>query len=189
MAKLYFNYASMDAGKSIDLLRAAYDYEQSGKSVLLMTSSKDNRSGVGVIATRLAGMQPRQAVAITPGASINELLGNVAVDCVFIDEAQFLDEEQVKQLHRWVHQNNVPVMCYGIRSDFRGAPFPGSAALLALADELKAIHSVCSSEGCGRRATMNMRIDEQGNRVTEGEQVLIGGNSRYRKVCACCFYN
>jgi thymidine kinase len=108
------------------------------------------------------------------------------VACVLIDEAQFLTVEQVRQLHRWVHTTNIPVMCFGLRSDFQGNAFPGSAALLTLADNLEEIRTACQ---CGKKATMNMRIDEHGQKVEEGDQVLIGGNARYRQVCARCFYS
>jgi thymidine kinase len=109
--------------------------------------------------------------------------GNLA--CLLIDEAQFLTPEQVRQLHRMAHVDHVPVICWGLRSDFRGEAFPGSAALLTLADEVEEMKSICA---CARKATMNMRIDAQGRRVKEGAQVEIGGNERYRAVCPACFY-
>jgi thymidine kinase len=107
------------------------------------------------------------------------------VRCVLIDEAQFLSAEQVRQLHRMAHCDDMPVLCYGLRGDFRGEGFPGSLALLTLADELEEMKTICA---CGRKASMNMRLDASGHRVTQGEQVVIGGNERYRAVCPSCFY-
>jgi len=108
------------------------------------------------------------------------------VACLLLDEAQFLTPEQVRQLHRLAHQHPVPVLCYGLRSDFRGDPFPGSIMLLALADALEEMKTICA---CARKASMNLRIDAEGRRVQDGEQVLIGGNDRYRAVCPSCFYS
>jgi thymidine kinase len=128
----------------------------------------------------------READVYDKTTDFAELLRDVNVACVLIDEAQFLTVEQVHQLHRWVHTRNVPVMCFGLRSDFKGNAFPGAAVLLTLADNLEEIRTACR---CGKKATMNIRVDESGHRVKEGAQVLIGGNSRYRQVCARCFYN
>lgn len=184
MARLFFRYSAMNAGKSTYLLQVAHNYNENGGEVLLLTSSKDDRNGVGVISSRI-GLK-RDAVTYCPDTNFFELLKGVKVSCVLIDEAQFLSFEQVQQLHQWVHKNDTPVICFGIRSDFRGQPFPGSAALLALSDDLEEIKTICK---CGKRATMNIRTDETGVRVREGEQVVIGGNSRYRQVCARCFYS
>ena len=184
MARLFFRYSAMNAGKSTYLLQVAHNYNENGSQVLLFTSAKDDRAGVGVIASRI-GLQ-REAATYTPETNFFEALAGADVACVLVDEAQFLTFEQAQQLHQWVHKQNIPVICFGIRSDFRGLPFPGSAALLALADDLEEIKTICK---CGKRATMNIRTDENGERVREGEQVLIGGNSRYRQVCAKCFYS
>jgi len=173
----------MNAGKSTYLLQVAHNYNENGQPVFLLTSALDGRDGFGVISSRI-GLR-RDASTYHAKTNFDDLLKNVDVACVLVDEAQFLSFEQVRQLHRWVHQRGIPVMCFGIRSDFRGNPFEGSAALLALADHLEEIRTVCA---CGKRATMNLRMDEQGNRVSDGEQVLIGGNNRYRQVCARCFY-
>jgi thymidine kinase len=183
LARLYFRYSAMNAGKSTYLLQVAHNYNENGKEVLLFTSALDGREGVGFIASRI-GLK-REAQTYDADSDFFELLDGVDVACVLIDEAQFLTHDQVKQLHRWAHQVNIPVMCFGIRSDFRGEPFPGSAALLVLADNLEEIKTVCR---CGKKATMNIRTNEDGSRVLEGEQVLIGGNSTYRQVCAKCFY-
>lgn len=184
MARLFYRYSAMNAGKSTYLLQVAHNYEENGKTVFLLTSALDNRDGVGVISSRI-GLR-REAVTYTPSTDFAQLLLDVDVACVLLDEAQFLTFEQVRQLHQWVHARGIPVMCFGLRSDFQGNPFPGSAALLTLADDLEEIRTICA---CGKRATMNLRTDEQGQRLREGAQVLIGGNSRYRQVCAKCFYD
>lgn len=184
MSKLYFRYAAMNAGKSTALLQAAYNYEERGMRVLLFTAALDNRTGVGLIASRL-GIR-RQVATFGPDTVFERGLVDADVACLLIDEAQFLTPAQVRQLHRLAHVGGLPVLCWGLRSDFRGEAFPGSVALLTLADELEEMKSICA---CGRKASINMRIDAQGRRVTEGEQVLIGGNDRYRAVCPSCFYS
>lgn len=184
MAKLYFRYAAMNAGKSTALLQAAYNYEERGMRVLLFTAAHDDRSGSGVIGSRL-GLQ-RAAATFGPETRFDRELVDADVACLLIDEAQFLTPSQVRELHRLAHVGGLPVLCYGLRSDFRGEAFPGSAALLTLADFLEEMKSICA---CGRKASFNMRIDAQGRRVTEGEQVLIGGNDRYRAVCPSCYYS
>lgn len=184
MSSLHYRFSAMNAGKSTYLLQVAHNYNENGMKVLLLTSALDGRDGYGVIASRI-GLKS-DAVTYSPETDFAALLQDVDVSCVLVDEAQFLSVDQVHQLHKWVHTRNTPVMCFGIRSDFRGDPFPGSAALLALADSLEEIKTICK---CGKKATMNIRTDENGARVREGDQVLIGGNSRYRQVCARCFYN
>lgn len=155
--------------------------------VRLFTAAHDDRSGVGVIGSRL-GLQ-RQVETFGPDTVFDESLLESSeatpLACVLVDEAQFLQPEQVRQLHRLAHRARLPVMCYGLRSDFRGEAFEGSAALLTLADEVEEMKSICA---CARKATMNIRIDAQGRRVQEGAQVEIGGNERYRAVCPACFY-
>lgn len=183
MAKLYFRYAAMNAGKSTALLQAAYNYEERGMVVRLFTAAHDDRAGVGVIGSRL-GLQ-RQAETFGADTVFDRAWLGEGIACVLIDEAQFLTPEQVRQLHRLAHAGRVPVMCYGLRSDFRGEAFPGAAALLTLADSLEEMKTICA---CGRKASMNLRVDDQGRRVKEGEQVVIGGNERYRAVCPSCFY-
>ncbi len=182
MAKLYLRFSSMNAGKSTYLLQVAHNYNENGQAVALFTAAVDDRYGVGKITSRL-GID-RDAEVYGRETSFDEVLPT-DVACVLIDEAQFLTPVQVRQLHRWTHTRGIPVMCFGIRSDFRGEPFPGAASLLALADDLEEIKTICA---CGKKATMNVRLTEAGERVREGEQVFIGGNSRYRQVCAGCFY-
>ena len=184
MARLYFRYSSMNAGKSTYLLQVAHNYNENGNEVLLMTSALDGREGFGVISSRI-GLK-REAMTYDVESNFFELLKDVKVACVLIDEAQFLTPDQVKQLHQWAHLNGIPVMCFGIRSDFKGDPFPGAAFLLTLADNLEEIKTVCR---CGKRATMNIRTTLEGERVRDGGQVLIGGNATYRQVCARCFYS
>lgn len=184
MSKLYFRYAAMNAGKSTALLQVAHNYEERGMRVLLFTAAHDHRAGQGVIASRLG--LARQAHTFGPDTGFaREPLGS-GLACLLIDEAQFLTPQQVRQLHRMAHVDDLPVICYGLRSDFRGEAFPGSAALLTLADDVEEMKSICA---CARKATMNVRIDADGRRVQEGEQVVIGGNERYRAVCPSCFYS
>ena len=184
MSKLYFRYAAMNAGKSTALLQAAYNYEERGMKVRLFTAALDSRTGFGVIGSRL-GLQ-RQVETFGPDTVFSAEWIGEGIACVLIDEAQFLTPAQVGQLHRLAHQADIPVMCYGLRSDFRGEAFPGAAALLTLADELEEMKTICA---CARKASMNLRIDDRGRRVKEGEQVVIGGNERYRAVCPSCFYS
>lgn len=183
MAKLYFRYAAMNAGKSTALLQAAHNYEERGMKVALFTAAHDDRSGTGVIGSRLG--LTRAATTFGPDTRFERDALPPDLACVLIDEAQFLTPEQVVQLHRMAHVEGLPVLCYGLRGDFRGEPFPGSARLLTIADELEEMKTICA---CGRKASMNMRIDAEGRRVLHGEQVLIGGNDRYRAVCPSCYY-
>ena len=176
MAKLYFYYSAMNAGKSTTLLQSAYNYEERGMKVLLFTPNVDDRSGVGKIASRI-GLQ-REALAFSKNFDLyqkvkTESNSDKPVSCVLVDESQFLTPKQVLQLTMVCDKLNVPVLCYGIRTDFRGEPFEGSKYLLAWADELVEIKTICHS---GKKATMNARMDANGNRVWEGEQIQIGTN-------------
>ncbi|MDM4766768.1 thymidine kinase [Pelomonas sp. SE-A7] len=183
MAKLFFRYAAMNAGKSTALLQVAHNYEERGHQVRLYTSSVDDRYGRGYITSRLG--PKRDAEVFDAGTDFLALdLKGQAVACLLIDEAQFLSKAQVWALHEIAHNHHVPVICYGLRTDFQGELFPGSAVLLALADEMDEMKTICD---CGRKATMNMRVDASNRKVTEGAQVEIGGNARYRSVCGRCF--
>jgi thymidine kinase len=174
----------MNAGKSTNLLQAAHNYEERGMKVRLFTAAHDERAGAGIIGSRL-GLQ-RSVETFGPQTVFDaEWLGS-GYACVLIDEAQFLSPDQVRQLHRLAHAAHLPVLCYGLRSDFRGDAFPGAATLLTLADDLEEMKTICA---CARKASMNLRVDDQGRRVQEGEQVVIGGNERYRAVCPSCFYS
>ena len=182
MAKLYFNYSTMNAGKSTVLLQAAHNYVERGMVPYLMTAQFDNRAGEGRIASRIGIGQ--EADTFGPGedlfAKIEARLADGPCACIFIDEAQFLEADQVWQLARAVDDLRVPIMCYGLRVDFRGQLFPGSAALLALADEMREVRTICH---CGKKATMVVRQDEHGNVLQEGAQVQIGGNESYVSLC------
>jgi thymidine kinase len=171
----------MNAGKSTSLLQVAHNYEEHGKPVQLYTAAIDDRYGVGLITSRLG---PQRQVAVF-GPDTDFLASTPDCACVLIDEAQFLTTAQVVGLHQVAQVRGIPVICYGLRSDFRGEPFPGSAYLLALADDIEELKNICS---CGKKATMNVRVDAQGRRIREGEQVSIGGNESYRQACARCFY-
>ncbi len=184
MSKLFFRYAAMNAGKSTALLQIAHNYEERGMQVRLFTAAHDNRAGAGVIGSRL-GLQ-RTTETFGPDTVFDAVHLGPGLACVLIDEAQFLSPEQVRQLHRLAHAHRLPVICYGLRSDFRGEGFPGALALLTLADDLEEMKTICA---CARKASMNLRIDSQGRRVKEGEQVVIGGNESYRAVCPSCFYS
>ncbi|MDO5657035.1 MAG: thymidine kinase [Paracoccus sp. (in: a-proteobacteria)] len=180
MAKLYFNYSTMNAGKSTLLLQAAHNYRERGMGVLLLTAALDDRAGAGRIASRI-GISD-EATSFGAETDLFALIEARAKGCacVFIDEAQFLDREQVWQLARVADDLRIPVMCYGLRVDFRGELFPGSAALLALADDLREVRTICH---CGRKATMVIRRDASGRTVTDGAQVQVGGNETYVSLC------
>lgn len=182
MAKLYFNYSTMNAGKSTLLLQAAHNYREGGMATYLVTAQFDNRAGQGRIASRIGIGEDADTFA--PGedmfAKIENRLTQGPVACAFIDEAQFLSKEQVWQLARAVDDLKVPVMCYGLRVDFQGNLFPGSAALLAWADEMREVRTICH---CGKKATMVIRRGPDGRALTAGEQVVIGGNETYVSLC------
>lgn len=179
----------MNAGKSTQLLQIEHNYASLGKQVLLMTAQVDDRFGVGKISSRLGVSKDAEVFDTSANlfdrvAAFRDQAGE-SLGAVLIDEAQFLTVEQVQQLHRAVHKLGVPVLCFGLRSDFQGLPFPGSAMLLTLAEDIEELKNVCA---CMSKATMNMRVDQDGQRVREGPQVLIGDVS-YRQVCGRCFYS
>ena len=178
VAKLYFIYSTMNAGKSTLLLQASYNYRERGMATYLLTARLDDRAGQGRIASRI-GLEAK-ADLFDAETDLYETLRGRAAACVFVDEAQFLTPEQVRQLARAADDLGVPVMCYGLRVDFRGELFPGSAALLALADDLREARTICH---CGRKATMVVRLDAEGRPVVSGEQVQIGGNETYVSLC------
>jgi thymidine kinase len=182
MAKLYFHYSTMNAGKSTLLLQASYNYRERGMNTYLLTYARDTRAGEGTIGSRIGISAP--ADTFSEGDDllerIREKLAAEPVACVFVDEAQFLTEAQVWQLARAVDDLSVPVMAYGLRVDFMGKLFPGSAALLALADEMREARTICF---CGKKATMVVRKDDSGRVLTTGAQIAIGGNDRYESLC------
>ncbi len=182
MAKLYFYYASMNAGKSTTLLQADYNYRERGMQTMLYTAALDDRIGSGTIGSRIALEAP--ARTYEPGSDIRaEVEAEIKqrdVHCILIDEAQFLTRDQVWQLASVADDLDIPVLAYGLRTDFQGNLFEGSGALLALADTLVELKAICE---CGRKATMNLRVDAEGRAVKAGEQTEIGGNDRYVALC------
>ena len=182
MAKLYFHYSTMNAGKSTLLLQASYNYVERGMQTYLLTANFDDRAGAGRIGSRIGIGADADTFASKTDlfSKIQARLKAGPCACVFIDEAQFLSADQVWQLARAVDDLKVPVMCYGLRVDFQGKLFPGSAALLALADEMREIRTICH---CGKKATMVVRQDEHGNVLTDGAQVQVGGNETYVSLC------
>jgi len=187
MAKLYFYYSSMNAGKSTALLQASYNYRERGMNTVVLTPSLDDRYGKGVVTSRI-GLQT-EAGAIGPDedllATLSSLHAEEPLHCVLIDEAQFLSRKQVLQIAQVCDHLDIPVLAYGLRTDFRGEPFEGSKYLLAIADNLKEIKAICH---CGSKATMVIRQDQEGKVITSGESVEIGGNDRYVSMCRKHFY-
>jgi len=181
MAKLYFYYASMNAGKSSHLLQADFNYRERGMRTMLWTAALDSRSA-GMVRSRI-GLES-EAHRFAPDtdlwAEVSALHAAAKLDCVLVDEAQFLRPDQVWQLARLADEGGIPVLCYGLRTDFQGELFPGSAILLGIADALVELKAVCH---CGRKATMNLRVDDSGAAVRQGAQTEIGGNDRYVALC------
>ena len=182
MAKLYFYYSAMNAGKTTTLLQSAHNYRERGMRVLILTPRLDFRDGSGTVASRI-GLSA-EGVAFDSGQDLDALVradiaGHGALHCVLVDEAQFLRKPQVWQLSEVVDALRIPVLCYGLRTDFQGELFEGSQYLLAWADELTEIKTICHS---GKKATMTVRVDAHGRTVQDGPQVEIGGNERYLSV-------
>lgn len=183
MAKLHFYYSAMNAGKSTTLLQSSHNYNERGMDTLLYAPSVDDRYGVGKISTRI-GLQAN-AVPIDDNVDIfadvrQRCMKNPNIACVLVDEAQFLNRKQVGELAQVADELDIPVLAYGIRSDYKAEPFPGSLYLLAWADVLTEIKTICH---CGCKATMNLRVDSEGNAVREGNQVFIGGNESFVATC------
>lgn len=180
MAQLFFKYGAMNSGKSIDILKVAHNYEEQGKTVVLMTSGVDDRSGRGIIASRI-GLE-RKVKPIMDDTNIYDYVNKMdrKIYCVLIDEAQFLKKEHVLQLIKIVDELNIPVMAFGLKNDFRNELFEGSKYLLIYADKIEEMKTICWF--CPHKATMNLRI-HNGKPVYEGEQVQIGGNESYYPVC------
>ncbi len=182
MSKVYFYYSAMNAGKSTVLLQSSYNYHERGMRTLLFTPAIDTRAGPGLIKSRI-GLEAG-AMTLPPGEDIFQHVkaahATQPVACVLVDEAQFLTRAQVEQCTEIADQLRIPVLCYGLRTDFQAQLFPGSAALLALADNLIELKTICH---CGRKATMNLRVGPDGRAVKEGAQVEIGGNDRYVAMC------
>ncbi len=186
MAKLYFRYSAMNAGKTTQLLQVKYNYEERGQNVLLMKPSIDNRDSTDNIKSRI-GLES-EAVLVEGNTDLYQyvkgVISNHPVHCLIIDEANFLTREHVFQLCRVVDDLNIPVIAYGLRSDFKGNLFPGSEALLAFADSIEELKTIC---WCGKKAIMNTRL-KNGKPVYEGEQIQIGGNESYISLCRKHWY-
>ena len=182
MAKLYFYYASMNAGKSTTLLQANFNYHERGMTTMLWTAALDDRGGEKAIESRI-GLHA-DAHRFDAATDLWDRIGAAnrvePLACVLVDEAQFLSQQQVWQLARVVDEAGIPVVCYGLRTDFQGELFPGSATLLGIADNLVELKGVCH---CGRKASMNLRVDASGAAVKQGAQTEIGGNDRYVALC------
>ncbi|WP_417731735.1 thymidine kinase [Rosistilla oblonga] len=182
MAKLYFYYSAMNAGKSTILLQSSYNYRERGMNTLILTPELDTRFGTGKVSSRI-GLEA-DAIVFDQVENLRHCVQTqveaAPLHCVFVDEAQFLTAKQVRQLSDVADQLGVPVMCYGLRTDFQGNLFDGSMQLLAWADVLTEVKTICH---CGRKATMVLRIDQHGSPIQQGDQVQIGGNERYLSVC------
>ena len=186
MAKLYFSYSTMNAGKSTMLMQASYNYQERGMRTVILIAAFDDRAGLGKVSSRI-GLEA-EAIPFHPGQDLYGLLEEMnrqgRIACIFIDEAQFLERDQVWQLAHVVDRLDIPVMAYGLRTDFQGQLFPGSKELLAVADELREVRTICH---CGRKATMVARLGADGRVVREGAQIEIGGNDKYESMCWTCW--
>ena len=182
MAKLYFSYSTMNAGKSTVLLQASHNYGERGMKTMLFTAELDNRSKVGNISSRIGLSEKASTFNNNDNLfySVEKRLKKDKISCVFVDEAQFLTDKQVWELSDVVEILKVPVMCFGLRTDFQGKLFEGSSTLLAIADELKEIKTICH---CGKKANMVVRVDSNGKVLREGAQIEIGGNEKYISLC------
>ena len=183
MAKLYFKYGAMGSSKTAQALITKYNYEENGMRVWLIKPSADDRDGAIILRSRVGLEAPAEVIA--PDADIRELFAQQEkTDVVIVDECQFLTPEQIDQLREIVDAENVPVLCFGLRTDFRSTLFPGSRRLFEVADTLTEIKTICD---CGAKATTNARVGEDGYIVTEGAQILMGGNDRYIAMCHKCW--
>ncbi|HGO5822568.1 TPA: thymidine kinase [Mannheimia haemolytica] len=182
MAKLYFYYSSMNAGKSTTLLQSSYNYQERGMNTLVYTAAIDDRFGVGKVSSRIGISQEAQLFTSDTNlfAEISALHTIKALHCILIDEAQFLTKTQVYQLSDVVDKLKIPVLCYGLRTDFQAELFEGSKYLLAWADELEELKTICD---CGKKAHFVVRLNEKGEAIKDGEQIQIGGNDKYLSVC------
>lgn len=189
MAQLFYRYGTMNSGKSIELLKVAHNYEEQGKRVIIMTSAIYTRSGFGKVESRIGVSKP--AIAITSEMDVYGELVEIIdqyekVDCILVDESQFLSRENIIDLSLIVMNEEVPVICYGLRNDFQNNLFKGSEALLTFADKIEEIKTICHF--CNKKAVMNARIVD-GIPVYSGEQIVVGGNEDYLSVCRNHYYN
>ncbi|WP_428772801.1 thymidine kinase [Vibrio sp.] len=182
MAQMYFYYSAMNAGKSTTLLQSSFNYQERGMNPVIFTAALDDRYGIGKVSSRI-GLQS-DAQLFRPDTDMYQAIAALneqqLLHCILVDECQFLSKQQVYQLTQVVDKLHIPVLCYGLRTDFLGELFEGSQYLLAWADKLVELKTICH---CGRKANMVIRTDEQGNAIREGDQVAIGGNDRYVSAC------
>jgi thymidine kinase len=183
MAKLFFRYSAMNAGKSLDLLKTCFNYEERDQNVLLLTSALDNRYGINKIKSRI-GIE-RDAISICDDTNIIDVFKNSdkKIDCILCDEVQFFKKHHIFELSDIVDNYDIPVICYGLRSDYKLEAFEGSIYLMVIADEIEELKTICH---CGKKATVNARI-VNGKIITDGEQIIIGGNESYISLCRKCF--
>ena len=186
MAKLYFKYGVMGSSKTAQALITKFNYEERGMKVWLIKPKTDNRDGNHLIKSRAGLAAPAYILPISENVYESYSKLPASVDVIIVDEAQFLGEDQVDQLSMIVIDHNIPVLCFGLRADFRTKMFPGSKRLMEIADSITEIKTICS---CGRKATVNVRLDSDGKIITEGEQILIGGNDTYTAMCYQCYVN
>ena len=184
MAKLYFKYGAMGSSKTAQALITKYNYEENDMRVWLIKPATDKRDGAAVVKSRIGLMAEAEAMA--QDADLYELFCQRNADVVIVDECQFFSPEQIDQLRRIVDELDIPVLCFGLRSDFQTKLFPGSRRLFELADSIQEIKTICD---CGSKATVNARIDSEGHVVTEGAQVVLGGNDCYIAMCHRCWIN
>lgn len=183
MSKLYFKYGAMGSSKTANLLITKFNYEEKGKRVLLLKPDTDNRDGIATVKSRI-GLSA-EADIIGKGSIFQKFRDKIRiVDVILVDEAQFLSESQINELHEIVTGYNIPVICYGLLTDFTSHMFEGSKRLVEIAESIQEIKTVCE---CGRKATINARMDVFGNVVTNGEQIAIGGNDMYKSMCYACW--
>lgn len=184
MAKLYFKYGVMGSSKTAQALITKFNYEERGMKVWLIKPQTDIRDGEGLIKSRAGLSAPAYVLPASEDVYVSFKKLTHQIDVIIVDESQFLSEDQVDQLSMIIIDFNVPVLCFGLRADFRTKMFPGSKRLMEIADSITEIKTICS---CGRKATVNVRLDENGRIITEGEQILIGGNDQYTAMCYQCF--
>ena len=185
MAKLYFKYGAMGSSKTAQALITKYNYEENDLQVWLIKPSADTRDGQQILRSRI-GLEAEVEV-IPPSMDVWERFRDTRLgqcDVIIVDECQFLTEQQIDQLRAIVNENNIPVMCFGLRTDFQTRLFPGSRRLMEIADTIQEIKTICD---CGAKATVNARIDSQGHIITQGEQVVLGGNDSYIAMCHKCY--
>ncbi len=186
MAKLYFKYGVMGSSKTAQALITKFNYEERGMKVWLLKPQIDNRDSDGLLKSRAGLSAPAYVLPFLENVYDTFVTLSNPVDVIIVDESQFLSEDQVNQLYMLVIDYNIPVLCFGLRADFRTKMFPGSKRLMEIADSITEIKTICS---CGRKATVNVRLDENGKIITEGEQILIGGNDQYTAMCYQCYIN